>query len=942
MLRRLLALGSGAALTLAVFSAFDGAEAQSPPASVLDDGSVSLRLTAGEADAEPTDWSGRAGGRRWTLRTERATKKGKAVGFVLPSSATIQAPRGEEVELTTPQGRETLRPVELGGTAGLFGGRLQVETLPPTAAVAAGPLSEDYPACAATANGTAWCAYVRYDPGSPVDREATQRGEFDSLRPDDNGDQILLLRYEGGAFSEVAEVTGPGRDVWRPSVVADADGKVWIVWSDKRAGDWELLARRFDPATGGFGVERRLTAVPGADVNPVVARDSQGKLWVAWQAWRTDGNVAGFEILLGELTGAEINPQVVSSSQANDWNPSIAADSSGGVWVAWDTYGEGNYDVYARRYDGGRPASGPRPVATSARFEARPSIAVDAQDRLWVAYEDAAEQWGKDYGDRWPGRQAAALYENRWIRIRILEGDRVLQTAGELETSLVEDYRDDPKKPTVYHHKISAPRLALDGEGRAWVLFRKHPDRRGLGERWASYAAYYDGARWSKQIPMLDTIGLMDNRPALTPLGDGVLALHSTDKRVRAVADAQDGDLHASWLEAATPLSAAALREVDPTGPVRPMTSIHPDETNDVARLRQERIEVGGKTYRYLRGEFHRHTEVSSHRDWDGPLEDVFRYGLDAASMDWIGPGDHDYGRENEYLWWYTQKLVDIYYHPGQFLPMFTYERSMGYPSGHRNVMFAERGVRPLPRQEGRERLFGTYEDGSDDIRNLYSYLRAFGGICSSHTSATNMGTDWRDADEEVEPVVEIFQGHRLSAEEPNAPMAPSNEEDAIQGFRPLGFVWEAFKRGRKLGFQASSDHISTHISYAVAIVEEPTREGLIAAFKKRHSYAAQDNILLDIRSGEHMMGDEFSTSEEPRLEIRVEGTTPIRVVDVVRQVGTGQPEYVARFEPGRKDVEMTWTDRSAVKGSVNMYYVRVQQENSALAWASPMWVDYR
>ena len=35
---------------------------------------------------------------------------------------------------------------------------------------------------------------------------------------------------------------------------------------------------------------------------------------------------------------------------------------------------------------------------------------------------------------------------------------------------------------------------------------------------------------------------------------------------------------------------------------------------------------------------------------------------------------------------------------------MFTYERSVAYPHGHRNVMFAHRGVRTLPRLVGHGR----------------------------------------------------------------------------------------------------------------------------------------------------------------------------------------------------------------------------------------------
>ncbi len=358
-----------------------------------------------------------------------------------------------------------------------------------------------------------------------------------------------------------------------------------------------------------------------------------------------------------------------------------------------------------------------------------------------------------------------------------------------------------------------------------------------------------------------------------------------------------------------------------------------------MARIRDYRVKTGGRELRYLRGEFHRHTEISSHRDWDGPLEEVWRYGLDVAAMDWIGPGDHDYGVGFDYLWWLTQKQTDIYHHAGDFLPMFTYERSSRYPSGHRNVMLARRGVRALPRMEGKEKVFGTPDGGSEDIRNLYGFLHHFGGICSSHTSATNMGTDWRDNDPVVEPVVEIFQGHRQNYEETNAPLAARGLEDTIQGYRPLGFVWNAFSKGHRLGFQASSDHVSTHISYGIVLAEETTREGIIEAFKKRHSYAAHDNIILDVRSGEHIMGDEFTTSQQPRLDIKVIGTAPIARVDIIRQQEGRMPVYAAAFEPNQEEASLSWRDRAATAGEVTMYYVRVQQHDHKMAWASPMWI---
>src|SRR5262245_13745411 len=204
----------------------------------------------------------------------------------------------------------------------------------------------------------------------------------------------------------------------------------------------------------------------------------------------------------------------------------------------------------------------------------------------------------------------------------------------------------------------------------------------------------------------------------------------------------------------------------------------------------------------------------------------MFRYDLDAASLDWIGCGDHDNGAGREYPWWLTQKFTDAYHLRGAFTPMFTYERSVPYPHGHRNIMFAKRGIMTLPRlaapKDG-EAVAGVH---ADDTKMLYRYLRELGGICAVHTSATSMGTDWRDNDPVVEPIVEIYQGDRMSYEMEGAPRAGYEAESKkepvnVAGWYPKGFINLALKQGYKLGFQASSDHWSTHISFFVILSEK-------------------------------------------------------------------------------------------------------------------------
>ena len=269
-------------------------------------------------------------------------------------------------------------------------------------------------------------------------------------------------------------------------------------------------------------------------------------------------------------------------------------------------------------------------------------------------------------------------------------------------------------------------------------------------------------------------------------------------------------------------------------------------------------VDSAGMPLQLLRGEFHRHTEISSHRDGDGLLEDSWRYALDAAGLDWMGNGDHMNGSNYEYMWWFIQKMTDLHQNPPGFVAALTYERSAVYPNGHRNVMLPKRGIRPLPFGD----LTGTAEGGTPDTKVLYAYLKHFGGICAAHTSATNMGTDWSDNDPSVEPVVEIYQGHRHNYEHRERPGSHRGHPD--WRLSAGGLCLERPQERYRLGFESSSDHISTHWSYAVVLAPERSREAIIEAFRKRHCYAATDNIILDVRSGEHLMGDVFETDKPP------------------------------------------------------------------------------
>jgi hypothetical protein len=240
----------------------------------------------------------------------------------------------------------------------------------------------------------------------------------------------------------------------------------------------------------------------------------------------------------------------------------------------------------------------------------------------------------------------------------------------------------------------------------------------------------------------------------------------------------------------------------------------------------------------------------------------------------------------------------------------------------------------------GDEPGVGTSELVANDTKLLYEDIRPRGGIDIPHTSATRMGTDWRDNDPDLEPVVEIYQGLRTNYEQLGAPFAAEESKDAQHmkqaGYEPDGFVDNAWAKGYKLGVEASSDHGSTHISYTLVYTADPSRQGVLDAIKKRHTYAAMDNIIVDVHMGRHFMGDEIAMTKAEALRIHLRGTRPIAKVVVIKD-----SKVIYSTEPKQQEVNFEFRDTGDINGR-HYYYVRAQQDDEMLAWSSPIFINYK
>lgn len=918
----------------AVLITWVACQPQTSSAPPVPDDTNALLVHFGVTDTEPTSWSGDVSitngeivnlaswrplpgeaidaQRAWKLSTtwsdafqNRPWEHEPMTPYrrVLRKPALVIAVRGPKpvLRINTPHGQFT---------AGLrnetfLDGRVRVERVPAPVRLSAEDRENEHVSLARGLGRDMWLGWVTYRPG---------------------GNEIFVRRHDGAGWSAAETLTAKSSDVFRVQLGAGGKAGLWAIWSEQVSGNWDLYGRQ--RRGDSWGPVERLTEAPQPDIHHAVAADAAGNLWLVWQGFRNGQSDVFVRRHDGNGWSA---PEQLSSSPANDWSPAVACDRLGRVHVAWDTYDRGNYDVVMRSFESARWGE-QTGIATSLKFEAKVSLACDHSNRLWAAWNESGLQWGKDTGVLLR-RQATPLYRERLIAAAVLSEGKWMEPASGLEASLPSDLRN-------YNESVV---LAPDAGGRMWLLFRHRipriPDVSSEaalhGAVWEAWASAYEGGRWSAPVVLPSSSGRSDmtTAAALDPEGQLRIAWSSDtrdyDATIHRRAEVYSGILAVP--SGATAPPALAVR----TQPALRSFPAHPNEEQDLQRIRAYTIASEGSNYRIYRGDIHRHTEISRDGKNDGSLWDTYRYALDAASLDFLGVSEHNEGGgpDIEYINYLLQQAADIFFVSVRFTPLYGYERSINFPNGHRNVMFATRGI-PTLRVPPEERQAKT------GAQALYAYLKKNRGIAVSHTSATAMGTDWRDNDAEVEPLVEIYQGDRVSAEHEGAPKAATRHDPTSQagGFRPEGYVWNAWAKGYKLGVQASSDHLSTHLSYACTLATDSTREGLIEAMRRRHSYGATDNIILDyrLRSGgrEYIQGDIAKVNGSFQLYIKVLGTAAIRQVDIIRS-----NTYLHNRQNLGSETEFTFVDNNPLPGE-SYYYVRVMQTNDQMAWSSPIWIQ--
>lgn len=345
-------------------------------------------------------------------------------------------------------------------------------------------------------------------------------------------------------------------------------------------------------------------------------------------------------------------------------------------------------------------------------------------------------------------------------------------------------------------------------------------------------------------------------------------------------------------------------------------------------------------------GMIHGHTEMS---DGWGSITDYFRQIRDEAGLQFAAVSDHDGVTETtDEMWNIIAAKVKQFHEPGKFVTFLGYEwgkwKYNGY--GDRNVYFID-DFRPMYRSND------AYYPKPED---LFSALEKELAMVIPHHPATGNFCNWKNHDQNIERLVEIFQVRgSFECAGNEYPITPNTKYVPV----PEGYVCNALKNGWRVGFSGGGDNHGglSGLDYPkgglMSVFSEGlTREKLWSGMWERRVVATTGpRMYLYYTIEGKPMGSEIIPSRYPgllqqrRFHIEFHGTAPIERIDIIRNnsivhsIYAGGSDYTGEWEDKTRLETIFMSPTQFTTVPFVFYYVRVLQQDGEIAWASPVWI---
>jgi hypothetical protein len=692
--------------------------------------------------------------------------------------------------------------------------------------------------------------------------------------------------------------------------LAISDASVYVAYGVRRGNRSQLYLCEIPRGEGRHRL-RKVAIDKGGEGEfcPSIALSDTEGLWVAWNSYRDDG----WSVWACTLEGGEVlSPMLISSEEGFNSQVKVAA-GEGSVWFAWVQWYGGQYRVVGRRFSGGRlePTvtvyEGLEPVG-------RPDILVLGERRVMFV-------WDEFTGDRWVIRLRElkkgkmrnvetvgdGAYANDWEPRIVGSGDQVM-----LAWHRVPGVSDRCQPSASLLGKATFTQgIDRPEDDETW---RVDCFRDGTGGNWIAWATRHGYRRTTLYLRRISEETFSRTCRLVFPMKRtfiNTFDCRCDDKLVLAyehsgsvfLYELEIPNMPAVGLPAKVSVSLDS-RSAGHRPPVRP----------DVSYATC----YGSESLHVYFGDDHNHTSFSDGRAYPDISATLARRW---RNLDFMAITDHDITiTPGEFAW--TSTAAALLTDEGRFVCIPGLEEGWGWARedyGHWTVLFPHEGELLL------------FEDGMVP-EDLFAFAKEHDAILIPHHVGISWAAyDWDHFDPEVEPVVEVCSKHGIFES------MEGNEDrlDVAAG----SFVQDGLARGHRFGLIGASDShncfkaMSTEYGLMGVYAPTLTRESILGAIRKKRTYALTGgHIVIDFRCNGKLMGESVHRSDVLFFTGYVaspEGITSVEIVSDGRvvhhqDVGMPQCDLELRLNAPRKET---------------YYYLRTETGSGNRAWSSPVWI---
>ncbi len=680
---------------------------------------------------------------------------------------------------------------------------------------------------------------------------------------------------------------------YRPRLAVTREDVVWIVWSAKRQGEWDIYARTF--SSGELGDEIQVTKNTVHDFRPVVLADASGKVWIAWERGNSEKNM---QIVVKYFQhGLWSDEFILEKRSGYAYRPALLEAPSGTVWLAWDFTSGHNSDIYLQRYNDG--AWLPEPVRVSSHPAIDSKAALAWHDKkLWVSWSTnrrGEDDWGII----------------RYPIVRAFDGQSWFEPVAEMNGI------DLLSRSETQSYEY--PTMTFDAFGRLY-LFNRHDH--------VFSGAFYENGSWSSNW-LLDESGW------------GLRGLQ----------------VHFAWLSqnelwlARRDRKSIFLQKMVRQNPKKQKLRLnryvqknYPEQLKSVAGSSRRGPTKHGD-YKVYYGDLHVHTAYS---DGSGSFDELYNLYRNIYKVDFLAITEHDALRlgNNHFSpgeWAYLKALNEIYNQPGEFVTINAYEwthstwsgrQDSSVAIGHKNVYF--KGGEGSP-------FFNHHDKVAHDGISLFKALHKAEGLAFPHHPPWS-GMNWQTHDPEIQSNYEIVSIHGANEHPGNLPIPH-------RGGLPATFAQDGLALGKRFGFVGASDSHGLYFhsnegwredAYkggltGVLLSDTLSRKNVWLALKARRNYAtAGEKHYLEFFINGAPMGSEIEIKQPPVISFEVR-SHKLLYAYILRD---NQHLFVSGKIGGNYTAYKNMKDTTVQPGS-HFYYLRAVYTDGTAAWSSPIWVNY-